>query len=160
VTLKFEVPRKCCTNRGSYREKPLAYIEQNPADRKSNISVCNRHSRGSYRAVLYSPRKYSTNHGSYALCGVFRICMYCIVGLSLAVRIVSYRSVSYRTEEIQYELRIVCIVRGLPHMYVLYCRPITRGSYRIVSYRIVSYRTEEIQYEPRIVCTVWGLSYM
>jgi hypothetical protein len=60
------------------------------------------------------------------LCGVCR--MYCIV--SLAVRIVSYHSVL--AEEIQYEQRLICSVRGLAYMYVLYCKPIARGSYHVV----------------------------
>jgi hypothetical protein len=62
----------------------------------------------------------------------------CIVLYRL--QFVSCHIVSYRTvlpEEIQYEPQIVCTVRGLPYMYVLYCRPIAHG---IVSYRIVSYR--------------------
>jgi hypothetical protein len=78
--------------------------------------------------------------------------MYCIVRRPITCglyHVVSYRTVQglpyvlcrswYRTvlpEEIQYEPRIVCTVRGLPYMYVLYCRPITRGSY-IVSCRVV-----------------------
>jgi hypothetical protein len=49
----------------------------------------------SCRTVLYSPRKYRTIRGSYVLCRVSRTCMYCIVGLSLVVRIASYRIVLY-----------------------------------------------------------------
>jgi hypothetical protein len=73
-----------------------------------------------YRTVLYSPRKYSTNRGSFMLCG---LC--CIV--SSAVRIVSYRFVSYcasgRT------------VQGLPYVCIVLYRS------QFVSCRIVSYRT-------------------
>jgi hypothetical protein len=62
----------------------------------------------SYRTILYSPRKYSTNRGSYVLCRVCRTCMYCrpiahgscrtVVAYCIvlpAVRIVSYCVVSY-----------------------------------------------------------------
>jgi hypothetical protein len=119
VTLKFEVrsdyaQRKYSTNRGSYREKPCG------VEKSRGILVV--------RTVSYHT----------VLCGVCRV--YCII--SLMVRIVSYRTVLL--EEIQYEPWIVCTVRDLPYMCVLYCRPIARISYRVVSYptvrRVVPYQ--------------------
>jgi hypothetical protein len=83
--------------------------------------------RSSYHTVLYSPRRYSTNPGSYVLCGVCHTCMYCIVGLSLSVRIVSHRILLCK----------VCL--GL-----FYC--IARSSYRTVLYSQRKYSTNRVSY--------------
>jgi hypothetical protein len=122
-----------------------------------------------YHIVLYSPRKYSTNHGSYVLCGLFycitrgsyqvilhriisycaglAVCMYCIV--SLTVRIVSYRIIPYWTP-LQGNTRIVCT-----WLYALYCRPIVHSSFHIVSYRTV-HRVVPYWHYPRIVSYLLG----
>jgi hypothetical protein len=110
----------------------------------------------SYRTVLYSPRKYSINCGSYVLCSVSRTCMYSYctvwgfpyVDLLYCIARGSYRVLSYCV--------VLCIglnCAGFANMYFIVSLAV-----RVISYRIVL--PKEIQYEPWIVCTVQDLPYM
>jgi hypothetical protein len=159
-------PRKYSTYHRSYREKPrgvkkISRIVNKISRFATGILTV--------RIVPYcTPRGNTVRTADRILCRVCLTCMYWIVGLSLAVRTVSHVIVSYRTVRVcrmycieslavrivSYRIvpyctprgnkstkpRIVCTVRGLPYMYVLYCRPIARGL-RATSYRVVLYHT-------------------